>query len=79
MKKVEISSLTWTAEDFDDCAEQLFDCDGITESTRDQLINMSEDEKIGFLESTIRHSEDWLIEKIHETIYNDMFDTFGDN
>jgi hypothetical protein len=67
--QVELSSLSWTAEDFDNHVEGLYDLGKIDESTAKKLMAYRESEKLGIVSNAIEDIEDSIMEKINDSIF----------
>jgi hypothetical protein len=67
--QVELSSLAWTAEDFDNHVEGLYDLGKIDEVTAKKLMAYRESEKLGIVSNAIEDIEDSIMEKINDSIF----------
>jgi hypothetical protein len=67
--QVELPSLAWTAEDFDNHVEGLYDLGKIDEVTAKKLMAYRESEKLGIVSNAIEDIEDSIMEKINDSIF----------
>ena len=67
--QVELSSLAWTAEDFDNHVEGMYDLGKIDEVTAKKLMAYRESEKLGIVSNAIEDIEDSIMEKINDSIF----------
>jgi DNA replicative helicase MCM subunit Mcm2 (Cdc46/Mcm family) len=79
MKNVISPALTWSADDFNNIAENLRMRDEITEKTALELMEMSNEDKVKQLESYIADNQDQIIELINDIITQGMMEDYANN
>lgn len=67
-KYADLSVLKWSAEDFDAHVGMAFHNDEISPETTQELMAMTEKEKIEFIEESISFIGEYLMEVIHQAI-----------
>jgi hypothetical protein len=68
----ELSSLKWGVEDININVERAYNAGYITEERMNELLSMTDTDKIAFLEGVIESIEDHLMEKINIAIFESI-------
>lgn len=68
----ELSSLKWRVEDININVERAYDAGYITEERMNELLSMTDANKIAFLEGVIESIESHLMEQINDAIFDSM-------
>jgi hypothetical protein len=68
----ELSSLKWGVEDININVERAYNAGYITEKRMDELLSMTDTDKIAFLEGVIESIEDHLMEEINIAIFQSI-------
>ena len=68
----ELSSLKWGVEDINTNVERVYNAGYITEERMNELLSMTDTDKIAFLEGVIESIEDHLMEEINWAIFESM-------
>ena len=68
----ELSSLKWGVEDININVERAYNAGYITEERMNELLSMTDTDKIAFLEGVIESIEDHLMEEINIAIFESI-------
>lgn len=68
----ELSSLKWGVEDININVERAYNAGYITEERMNELLSMTDTDKIAFLEGVIESIEDHLMEEINIAIFQSI-------
>lgn len=68
----ELSSLKWGVEDININVERAYNAGYITEERMNELLSMTDADKIAFLEGVIESIESHLMEQINDAIFDSM-------
>jgi hypothetical protein len=68
----ELSSLKWGVEDININVERAYNAGYITEERMNELLSMTDTDKIAFLEGVIESIEDHLMEEINVAIFESI-------
>ena len=68
----ELSSLMWGVEDINIIVERAYNAGYITEERMNELLSMTDTDKIAFLEGVIESIEDHLMEEINVAIFESI-------
>ena len=68
----ELSSLKWGVEDININVERAYNAGYITEERMNELLSMTDTDKIEFLEGVIESIEDHLMEEINVAIFESI-------
>ena len=68
----ELSSLKWGVEDINTNVERVYNAGYITEERMNELLSMTDTDKIAFLEGVIELIEDRLMQEINVAIFESI-------